>query len=319
MTPEKMKIAMLSVHSCPVGMLGARDTGGMSVYIRELAREMGRLGHTVDVFTRVHDPNDPVIIGLGDNARLIHLMAGGIEQINKLDIYPHLPSFTEELDEFRRQDGGQYDLIYSNYWLSGLAGQHLAGLWNVPHLVIFHTLGAMKNAAGIGPGEPELRLEQEGVLARECSRIIAPTEREKENLVRFCSAAEERIAVVPCGINLERFQPVDRTEARRRLGIGEGKVVLFVGRFDPLKGIDRLFEAAALLKKSQPVDLLLVGGDGGKTLNASEERRRRWAWPGIYALQGRSGRTSFRLITARLTFAPSLLTMKVSGWLPWNP
>ena len=76
---------MLSVHSCPVGNLGAKDTGGMSVYIRELAGELEKCGYTVDIYTRVHDTRDPQIIELGENARLIHLMAGGREEIDKID------------------------------------------------------------------------------------------------------------------------------------------------------------------------------------------------------------------------------------------
>ena len=91
MVAEQLKIAMLSVHSCPVGRLGAKDTGGMSVYIRELARELGEQGHSVDVYTRAHDPGDRQIYALGQNARLIHLTAGKDEEINKLAVYPYLP------------------------------------------------------------------------------------------------------------------------------------------------------------------------------------------------------------------------------------
>jgi hypothetical protein len=94
METNKLRIAMLSVHSCPVGELGARDTGGMSVYIRELARELGRQGHLVDIYTRVHDPDDPRMEELGEGVRLIHLNAGREAKIQKLDVYFSLPEFT---------------------------------------------------------------------------------------------------------------------------------------------------------------------------------------------------------------------------------
>jgi hypothetical protein len=103
MADSQMRIAMLSVHSCPVGNLGTKDTGGMSVYVRELAQELGKLGVMVDVYTRVHDPRDDQIYSLGQNARLIHLKAGQDGEIDKLAVYPHLPDFADTLEDFRRK------------------------------------------------------------------------------------------------------------------------------------------------------------------------------------------------------------------------
>ena len=109
MAASQMKIAMLSAHSCPVGNLGAKDTGGMSVYVRELAREMGKLGLLVDVYTRVHDPKDPQIVELGENARLVHLKAGEDGEIDKLAVYPYLPDFANSLEDFRENEDLGYD------------------------------------------------------------------------------------------------------------------------------------------------------------------------------------------------------------------
>src|SRR4030042_1299454 len=119
MALSRLRIAMIAAHSCPVGELGAKDTGGMSVYIRELARELSRQGHTVDVYTRVHDPADPIIDDLGEGARLIHLKAGQEAKINKLEVYTYLPEFTRNLENFRTSNGLSYDLVFSHYWLSG--------------------------------------------------------------------------------------------------------------------------------------------------------------------------------------------------------
>jgi D-inositol-3-phosphate glycosyltransferase len=152
----------------------------MSVYVLELARELGRRGHLVDVYTRVHDPKDKLLYDLGQNARLIHLRAGEDGEIHKLDVYSHLPDFAHHLEDFRRRNHLRYDLIYSHYWLSAWAGRHLQAWWNVPHLTMFHTLGAVKNAIGVGEAEPQLRLETERRLVKDCQRIIAATEREGE-------------------------------------------------------------------------------------------------------------------------------------------
>jgi len=261
MAAGQLRIAMLCVHSCPIGNLGAKDTGGMSVYVRELARQLGKQGHLVDVYTRVHDPKDPQIVNLGQNARLIHLRAGGGEEIHKLAVYCYLPDFAGNLENFRQHNGLQYDLVFSHYWLSGQAGKYLQRWWNVPHITMFHTLGAVKNAIGIGEDEPELRIETERYLAKNCHRIIAATENEKEELVLRYGASPETISVVPCGVNLELFQPMDKETAKQRLGFDDDKIILFVGRIEPLKGIERLLRAMSRLQNRHRLRLVIIGGD----------------------------------------------------------
>ena len=261
MSASQLRIAMLSVHSCPVGNLGAKDTGGMSVYIRELARELGKQGLLVDVYTRVHDPNDNQIVKLGQNARLIHLRAGEGEGIHKLAVYCYLPDFACNVENFRKHNGLQYDLVFSHYWLSGWVGGYLQQWWNVPHITMFHTLGAVKNTIGIGEDEPELRIETERDLAGNCHHIIATTEKEKEELILHYGASPERIGVVPCGVNLEQFKPVDKEIAKQQLGFGDDKIILFVGRIEPLKGIDSLIKAMPYLQDTQRVRLVIIGGD----------------------------------------------------------
>jgi D-inositol-3-phosphate glycosyltransferase len=233
----------------------------MSVYIREVAVELGKLGHTVDIFTRVHDPNDGQIDELGRNVRLIHLKAGGDEEIHKLVLYSYLPDFACNVENFRKLNGLSYDLIFSHYWLSAQAGQELRVWWGVPHIVMFHTLGAIKNSLGIGEEEPELRVETERELIRNCHAVITSTEREKEALVHYYGAAPERISIVPGGVNLKLFQPIEKRLARQELGLSDDKIVLYVGRVDPLKGIDRLLEAVASLPDTHGLRLMLIGGD----------------------------------------------------------
>jgi D-inositol-3-phosphate glycosyltransferase len=257
---SQLRIAMLSAHSCPVGKLGAKDTGGMSVYIRELAHELGKQGHLVDIYTRVHDPNDHQIYVLGQNARLIHLTAGREEGIHKLAVYSHLPEFTYNLESFRKHNDLQYDLIFSHYWLSGLVGKSLQHWWNIPHITMFHTLGAVKNAIGVGEKEPERRIEAERDLAQNCHYVMAPTDKEKEELILHYDTLAERIGVVPCGVNLEQFKPISRENARQHLGFGNGKIILFVGRIDPLKGIDKLIRAVPYLQNIQGLRLVIIGG-----------------------------------------------------------
>jgi len=260
MSGVQFRIAMLSVHSCPIGNPGTKDTGGMNVYIRELAQELAAQGISVDIYTRVHDPEDTQIIELGQNTRLIHLRAGEDRYINKLAVYSHLPDFACNVENFRKHDGREYDLVFSHYWLSGCVGKSLEQWWSVPHVMMFHTLGEIKNSMGIGEYDPELRIKTEELLARDCHHIIATTKKEKEFLVQNYSASPERISVIPCGVNLNLFQPADKKIAKQQLGFDEDKIVLFVGRIEPLKGIDQLLRAIPYLENSRRIRLVIVGG-----------------------------------------------------------
>ncbi len=258
---KKLKIAMLSVHSCPVGNLGAKDTGGMSVYIRELARELCTQGHTVDVFTRMHDPADPPIVDLGEGARLIHIKAGQVEDIHKLALYSYLPNFACNLENYRKLNNLQYDVVFSHYWLSCWVGKYIQLWWQVPHVGMFHTLGAIKNNIGIGEEEPELRIVTETEAMRDLHRVITSTEKEKEEIVRLYGTEPGKIGVVPCGVNMDLFKPGEKTAARQKLNLSDEKTLLFVGRIDPLKGIEQLIEALTYLEYGGRVKLVVIGGD----------------------------------------------------------
>lgn len=263
MSESHLRIALLSVHSSPLGQPGTGDTGGMSIYIRELTREIVKLGHTVDIFTRVQDKVAPEIIELSPGARQIHIQAGEEADIDKLLIYSHVPDFACRTATFCKQNDLKYDIIFSHYWLSGMAGYYLQTWWQIPQAVMFHTLGAVKNAIGIGEDEPDLRLDEERQITRQCHRIIASTERERNALNRYYGVSPEKISVIPCGVNLELFQPSDKAATRQKLGLGEDKIMLFVGRIERLKGIDKIIRSMIYLADIHP-KLIIVGEDGNR-------------------------------------------------------
>ena len=150
--------------------------------------------------------------------------------------------------------------MHSHYWLSGWVGQALKARWNVPHVIMFHTLGEAKNRAHLSEHEPDYRIAGERILAQGADRIICASEGEREALVTLYRVSPERISLVPCGVDTDRFRPRNRVAARRRLGLpGNEPVVLFVGRIEPLKGIDILLRAAA--QTYGGFRLLVVGGD----------------------------------------------------------
>jgi D-inositol-3-phosphate glycosyltransferase len=179
----------------------------------------------------------------------------------KLAIYDYIQRLASGAEDFRRYNQIQYDLIHSHYWLSGLIGRQLQTLWRVPHAVMFHTLGAVKNSIGIGEYEPELRIESEREVISSCDRIIASTLKEAEDIVKHYGASPDKITVIPCGVNLDLFKPIDKEIARKELGLDHQKVILFVGRMDPLKGLEQLLTALTYIDGEKPPLLIIVGGD----------------------------------------------------------
>jgi D-inositol-3-phosphate glycosyltransferase len=263
MLNNHLRIAILSVHSSPLGQPGVGDTGGMSIYIRELSRALAKSGCKIDIFTRVQDPITPEIIELDSNTRQIHIPAGEPVDLEKLLIYSHVPDFACNVENFRKQNDLRYDLIFSHYWLSGIAGQYLRVWWQAPLIMMFHTLGAIKNAIAIGEDESDLRIETEGRLANESDLIIAATEKEKSALKKFYNVPLDKIRVIPCGVNLDLFKPLDRAKSRQTLGLNAGNIILFVGRIERLKGINKMIQALPYLKDLKP-RLIIAGEDGNR-------------------------------------------------------
>ncbi len=266
-----LRVAMLSVHTCPLAMLGGKKTGGMNVYVRDLSRELGRMGIHVDVFTRSQDDCVPMVNhDLGERARVIHIPAGPEAPIPVGDIVNYLDEFAAGVAAFARREGLHYDLIHSHYWLSGLVAEKLEAYWGeTPIVHMFHTLGHMKNRIATGPGEraPQERLDGESHVMSVADRIIAATPAEKAQLNWLYGADMSKVVIIPPGVDLERFHPIDKKEAKKRVGIPCGdKNIMFAGRIEPLKGIDTLIEAMALIRQRHPAVLentcvAIIGGD----------------------------------------------------------
>ncbi len=261
-----LKIAMLSIHSSPIGDLGTQDTGGMSVYVCETAREMGKMGHHVDIFTQHNTDRHKPVIDLYDNVRLIRLSGGTDRNIPKSSLYEALPELLTELESFRIKENIAYDVVHSHYWISGVLGLRLKSSWNAYHVITYHTLGAVKNVMCSTEDASELRLTNEKKLAKQCDQIIVPTQKDKDYLMHYYDAPGDNIRIVPCGVNLEHFKPQDKISARRQLTLPiNDPMILYVGRFAPIKGLDRLLESfSRITGPSLPV-LVMVGGDGERS------------------------------------------------------
>ncbi|MEZ4590477.1 MAG: glycosyltransferase [Chloroflexota bacterium] len=268
--PKIKRIAMLSVHTCPLAMLGGKKTGGMNVYVRDFSRELCRQGILVDVFTRSQDDCAPRIVhDLGNGGRVIHIVAGPEKPIPVDQVGNYLDEFTAGVLAFAASENIEYDLIHSHYWLSGLVADKLRDAWQTPIVHMFHTLGHMKNQIAQSDSQraSDARLAGEYQVMALADKLIAATPAEEAQLQELYDADPAKIAIIPPGVDLERFQPIPKDEAKKRVGIPCGDTnILFAGRIEPLKGIDTMLRAMALIQQRRPEVLhnacmAIIGGD----------------------------------------------------------
>jgi D-inositol-3-phosphate glycosyltransferase len=232
---------------------------------------MGRKGHRVDIFTHRRHENEPEAASLGPNVHLVSLDATHGRPLTQTELVAGAGDTMAAIETFRRRQARAYDLIHSHYWISGHVGRLARARWQRPHLITFHTLGAVKADTGIGDTESAERLAMEGELVGDCQGLLAPCVGEKAHLMHYYGADAARIAMVPGGVDAAHFRPMDKTWARRRLGIDPRVgLLLTVGRLTPQKGQDRIIQALPLIENDGRPLLMVVGGDEG----GDPERRR---------------------------------------------
>jgi D-inositol-3-phosphate glycosyltransferase len=277
------RVAVLSVHTSPLDQPGTGDAGGMNVYIVEISRRLAREGVEVEIFTRATAGELAPTVQLHPGVHVRHVISGPLEALPKEELPAQLCAFTHGVMRAEAaRPPGAYDVIHSHYWLSGQVGWLAKQRWGVPLVHSAHTLAKVKNASladGDRP-EPRARIIGEEQITAEADRLIANTPSEARELVAHYGAEPERIAVVEPGVDLDRFAPpapgtdhASRVAARHRLGLpGDGFVVAFVGRIQPLKAPDVLLRAAAELRRTDPhlagrVTTVITGGPSGSGLD----------------------------------------------------
>jgi D-inositol-3-phosphate glycosyltransferase len=279
-----LRIAMLSVHTCPLATLGGKETGGMNVYVRDLSRELARRGHFVDIYTRSQDHEIARVHHRPTRgARVIHVPAGPERPYDKNLVYDHLPEFVNGVLAQAEADGIRYDVLHSHYWLSGAVAQELRHHFGAPIVHMFHTLGKMKNVVAQRPEERETdrRIVVESDIVRFADVLIAATPIEEEQLVRLYDADPPRIRVISPGVDTERFHPIPPAYAKERIGLcPDCCIILFVGRIEPLKGIDNLLQAIARVVAKRPelreeLRVPVIGGDPNRVRDDDEMVRLR--------------------------------------------
>ncbi|HOG46590.1 MAG TPA: glycosyltransferase [Anaerolineae bacterium] len=263
---ERGRVAMISEHANPLAFLGSEDAGGQNVYVYEVSTGLARLGYRVDVFTRRDSPAPPQIVRLAPGVRVVHIAAGPAEFIKKDALWAHMPAFMEGCRACIAAQRRRYDVIHSNFWMSGWVACELKARLGLPFVHIFHALGAIKRLEqGAADTSPAGRHEMELRIIREVDRLIAQCPAEVDDLRRYYTASLANVCVVPSGVNIRRYRPVPRRAARARLGLrADERIAGYVGRLVPRKGVDTLmaaFARVAVARPAAPLRLMVVGGE----------------------------------------------------------
>ncbi|HET6528801.1 MAG TPA: glycosyltransferase [Balneolaceae bacterium] len=259
------KIAFISEHASPLASLGGVDSGGQNVYVDRLARQLTRYGYEVDVFTRKDNAALPDVVELYPGVRVVHIKAGPEEQVRKEDLLPLMEGFTQNMIAFIEENEVKYELIHAHFFMSALVAADIKKALDIPFVVTFHALGKVRRIHQKEADKfPDSRFDIEERIMQEADRLIAECPQDFEDFIKFYDAPEDKIATIPCGVDLQDFYPIDRRVARMVLGWDQNeKVILQLGRMVKRKGIANVVKALAILseKSDFPVRVVIVGGE----------------------------------------------------------
>lgn len=261
-----MKICVLSFHCCPYSPIGGDGVGGMNVYLKELcSRLTGFPGTKVDIFTRVQSPEIKGIKKHTSSLRIIHLKGGPEAPFNRKRLCGHLPEFAFHLERFICGEDTPYDVIYSHYWLSGLVGAWMKHRFGLPLVHTYHTLAYLKNRA-MGDLEHTSRIEAEHDLVKNADKIISTSTEEKRSLIKKSNVDPWKIDVVYPGVNRDLFCPIEDMSVLSETGCSDqDRILLYVGRIEPVKGLMSVIEAFDIMQRKQSplfgrLKLVVIGG-----------------------------------------------------------
>ena len=259
-----MHIALISEHASPLAVLGGVDSGGQNVYVAHLARQLGRVGHRVDVFTRCDAEGLPDIVPFDQNVRVIHVRAGPRKHIEKEGLLPYMQEFAVRMGVHCTDSPQPYHLVHANFFMSGFVAAHLREYLGLPFVMTFHALGKVRQAHQREADRfPASRIAIEAQLVEQADRIVAECPQDRDDLIHLYGADPGKIDVVGCGIDTCELGAVGKAVARERLGLPQDEfIVLQLGRLVPRKGIDNVIRAISRLRANNVrARLLVVGGN----------------------------------------------------------
>ena len=253
-----LRAGVISLHTSPLTQAGSGDSGGMNVYIREFVSSLTQAGVSCDVFVRRWAEELEPIVEVEPGFRVIHVPAGQCD-LSKEELPGIVDEFTEWMERWLRDN--PVDVLHANYWLSGVVGHRLKHPLELPLVTTFHTLARVK--AEMGDDEPGERIEAEAKVVVCSDVLVANAEEERRQLIELYNADPDRVEIVAPGVDRAFFSPGSSAGAREAIGYDGGPLALFVGRIQPLKGVDIAVQALAQLD-DPTATLMIVGGASGQ-------------------------------------------------------
>ncbi len=291
------RIALISVHGDPAIEIGKEEAGGQNVYVRNVGEALAQLGWQVDTFTRKVSIEQETIVQISQNCRNIRLAAGPVEFVPRDQLLDYMPEFLANFLQFQAENQITYQLVHTNYWHSSWIGMQLKKIQGTQQVHTYHSLGAVKyNTIETIPliASQRLAVEKEVLETAEC--IVATSPQEQQHM-RSLVSTQGNIEIIPCGTDIRRFGSVERQAARLELGIApETKLVLYVGRFDPRKGIETLVRAVNESQLRGDRNLKLIIGGGSTPGNSDGIERDR-----IQNIINELGMSEFTILPGRLS------------------
>ncbi len=259
-----VKIALISEHASPLAVAGGVDSGGQNIYVAHVARQLARSGHEVDVFTR-RDRSLLPLVSRFEGIRVINVPAGPPVQLPKEQLLPFMDEFARFMIGFFEKEETPYHVVHANFFMSGLVGMQIKAALGTPLVTTFHALGRVRRIhQGAGDGFPDERFDIEDALVRESDSVIAECPQDAADLIALYQAERQRIDLVPCGFDSAEFHPINKHEARERLGWPQDKfIALQLGRMVPRKGIDNVVRGIGVCNRelNEDAHLYVIGGN----------------------------------------------------------
>ncbi|GAC1629282.1 MAG: glycosyltransferase [Chloroflexota bacterium] len=279
------RVGLVCLHTSPLAPLGGPDAGGMNLYVRHLAQGLSDLGIHADIFTRRVEAQTPTVVELGERSRVVHLRAGPVRRVAKRILPLYIPAMVQSMQEFTEGEHLQYDIWHSHYWISGLAALRIRHDPRVPVLHMFHTLARVKEqyAGRADVSDSVLRVDAERCLIPSVDAVVGATAGEEQLMMELYGRTPADYTVIPPGVDLNVFRPLDKRDSRARLGLDDAWTVVFVGRGDKIKRLDMLLETIAHLRQRtcRNIHLVVVGGHKGVRGSAPADYRQKISTLGL--------------------------------------
>jgi glycosyltransferase involved in cell wall biosynthesis len=257
---------MISGHAGRVAECGNVHTNEQDRHVAQLSAAIAGQGHDVRIYARQAGDELPRRVEAGSGVTVVRVPAGPPEPVGRDQLLPCIRRFGRWLAASWQDSDWSPDVLHAHFWTSGLAALVAQPSIRRPIVQTFHALGSDLLRNQWQPAtNPTNRVVLERVVGRQVDRVIAQSTGELSELVSL-GIPRQRIALIPSGVDVERFVPNGPTAARA----GGRPRILAVGELAPCNGFADLIHT---LPRIPDAELVIVGGPPAAELPEDPEAR----------------------------------------------